>query len=55
MFRFLFSPRKLYQLLQWYLNEYLPWYQRQQRRKNGVIEPLALGTEDPPPPPPWIP
>jgi hypothetical protein len=39
-------------LRKWFITEYLPWYQRQQDRKSGVIPALLPGDDDPPPPPP---
>ena len=40
------SMKKLLILWKWFINEYLPWYKRQQ----GAVKPMT--TSDPPPPPP---
>jgi hypothetical protein len=44
--------QKMKKLWKWFIEEYLPWYKRQQDRKDGTIVALAPGEDDPPPPPP---
>jgi hypothetical protein len=44
--------QKMKKLWNWFIKEYLPWYQRQQDRKSGVVAMLLPGEDDPPPPPP---
>jgi hypothetical protein len=44
--------QKMKLLWKWFITVYLPWYQKQQDRKSGVVDALLPGEDDPPPPPP---